>query len=56
MKEKGKWSKQVRKIAKYMALMEQNKFLPPKYSQCLQPLMSFLKADLVIKNLSLMHL
>lgn len=49
--DESKWAKQIRKIFKYLALMEKNKYLPPKYSDSIKTLSNFLKDHLVRKLL-----
>ena len=45
--EEVKWAKQIRKLFKYMALMDKSKYLEPKFSESLESLSSFLKKHLV---------
>ena len=42
-----KWAKQLRKLFKYMLLMEKTKYLAPKYSDHLEVLSNFIKEHLV---------
>ena len=41
-----KWSKKMRKISHYMMIMEQSKFMEPKFSHTLRPLQAFLKSQM----------
>lgn len=38
-----KWVKSIRKLSKYMMLMDKNKYLDPKFSDAINPLAEFLK-------------
>eukprot|EP00347_Sterkiella_histriomuscorum_P022805 403337088 len=48
--EEVKWAKQIRKLYKYLALMDKTKYLEPKFSETLEPFSSFLKKHLEMDN------
>jgi hypothetical protein len=43
----AKWSRQLGKVIRYLSKLEEGKFLPPKFSTVITPLIPFLKAGMV---------
>ena len=47
----SKWARQITKLHKYLSTMDKSKYLIPKYSETLEPLINFLK-DNIVMNLN----